>query len=341
MALSATLLFTACGTTKHLQDVALLSAAPLMLTQDRFVTGLHRAPDGTPPRAVFDHLFATLPEHIDVLPSEHYFYFRAPVGGRVLAGNFVFSPTELDRGRFSFYYLEQSRYPRPRHDRWEGWIDFEPAGSPAIAIRKLAENLYEIYHRGRAVTVRIVPVPQDPPRNARLLPGEIFVGNTQDESGLGFHLVFSTTCREFLWLLDEDHPVAESFVPLAGGLLMGARSRFGFFDDGGGRKILLGVAADEEDANTWYDGPFDQLPQAEIDAGRVDLRPFLDQVDQSFAGRVDAGGQFLDSPGYRVAIAPYRLYDREAELIYRIQEARRLAGPDRPLTCLLFEPGAS
>jgi hypothetical protein len=79
------------------------------------------------------------------------------------------------------------------------------------------------------------------------------------------------------------------------------------------RLVLIGVHKEEVVANTWFDGPFDQGPDFAVEAGRLDLRDYLGAHTGADMTKIDAFGHLIHSPGVRLPIAPYRLYENIEE----------------------------
>jgi hypothetical protein len=302
------------------------SASPVpspaaITTQEQYLQGLMADVDVADSLAVFAYVFAGLPDLITVFPSENYYYVRFHAKGREFRGSLNFFASTVDDGSFGFVYEEVGAYEWPLYDGVQGRLEVTPAG-PA-RLNRVADQEYALSFRGRTVRVRFHRLDQHPPRQARLREGEVFVANTLDESGTAFHLVFSGECASFVWLLDEEHGVREPLVEFSAGLRVGVRTRFAFYyDEPARRTILIGVHAEEERRNSWYDGPFDQLPDNEIKAGRVRLAEYLQRAPATAGTATDAYGIFLDDPESRVAITPYATYTRPSDLVRDIEEAR-------------------
>lgn len=78
-------------------------------------------------------------------------------------------------------------------------------------------------------------------------------------------LMYNSRLKDFHYILDETKGVAEMFVPAprTDRILIGKRTGFAFYRDHHlDRKILIGVYEGNMRANTYFDGPFDQLPDA-------------------------------------------------------------------------------
>jgi hypothetical protein len=261
--------------------------------------------------AVFAHVFSRLPRHLDVLPTENYFYWQLDVDGRELRGNFRLAPGERERGRLHFAYSE--------------WDEF-PAGEEGIRFDRLRrDKVFPVLEAGgdrftwtarvgsKRVTFHLHRLEQSPPRLFPLAPNERFVQRTFDESGLGFFLLFDEHARQFRWVLNEEMPLPEHWRQLAPGLYQGRRTGF-VFEAARGRKQLVAVRGQCVDRNDYCDGPFDQL--ADNFARQTRLREFLEKSNPQLRGRIDDFGNFTDDRApARVAIAPYATYYTTAEAV--------------------------
>ncbi len=96
--------------------------------------------------------------------------------------------------------------------------------------------------------------------------------------------------------------------------VVGARTGFVFYlDDRSNRKVLIGVHADDVEHNTWYDGPFDQLPDTYVKIDSLEFAPFLAAHTGLDPLELDRYGHFIRRLGTRAAIAPYRFYRSQSE----------------------------
>src|SRR6202008_2567057 len=95
-------------------------------------------------------------------------------------------------------------------------------------------------------------------------------------------------------------------------ILVGKRTGFAFYRDHlRDRKILIGAYKPNMLTNTWFDGPFDQLPDNFIQGEA--LRDAFVANDPGLKGRIDRFGAF---PGgeERMAIDPYLPYSAVSDL---------------------------
>lgn len=286
------------------------AARPLgsrVATNEQLIDGLYSDLELEDVQVVFRHVFHSLPERVVVYPSEGYYYFDFPARGVRVRGTILFSANEREEGIASFGYAGQiedrpfERFietPGRSHDFGpEDGFEFERQDAfHYLARYEGREVLFEFYDPGHAA-----------PESLR--PNEEYVGTSMDESGLRFDLVFDRNTGKLLWLLDESEFLPESFLRIGEHVLQGARTKFVFyFDRRLDRKVLIGVHAREVEYNSWYDGPFDQLPDTRVGLGEIDMRSYLAAHSGLDAECMDPFGELLDQPGARIPAAPYRLY---------------------------------
>lgn len=314
------------------------SSSPVVWTQEQLRDGLEAEVDTRDPKAVLRYVVSGLPRAITVYPSEQYYYVLFAAAGRFFRGSFNFYERSLDDGRFVFSYDEIADFERPLHDRHEGVVEVGPeVGASLVAT---GDDRYELRYEGRTTAIRFVRPARVDPESVGLAFTEELVGSVVDESGLHFFLVYSGDCRELAWILDETGPVRETFVSFHGGLSIGTRTGFAFVteetDAIGARKVLVGVRSEHEEQNTWYDGPFDQLPDHEIRTGQVRLGEYLVRVDPALEDRIDQYGRWLNQTGSRVAVTPYTAYSHVADLVAIVVEARSRTEAGHSLVCGLL-----
>ena len=87
--------------------------------------------DTTDPMSVFSHVFMALPERVDVLPTENYFYFRFYAGGIAWAGSIRLGPTERANGSLEFGFYKDLA----------DWADEMSALHSAVLAGEIGEGL--------------------------------------------------------------------------------------------------------------------------------------------------------------------------------------------------------
>lgn len=257
------------------------------------------------PRSVLAYILTAAPPRAVVYPSERYYYYRFPLGPRLVSGNLRFADAE--ERRISVGYFDASngsdlRTAEFRHGVEGVQLSFDPSrGEVRLALDGVARTF-------------VLDTSAFAPPSFPLLPGEVHVSGIRDESGYFLHLIYWPPERSFYYVLNPDRPRPEHWHrgdSSSVELWWGEESRFCFLKDRAtGRFILVGVNQREIRENTWFDGPFDQVPP------RLPIRAMLEEAYPYVldAGGLDAHGNFLTQPGQRVAISPYQEYVSGPEL---------------------------
>jgi len=283
---------------------------PLLQTNADEITALANDADFAieDPLAVFGFVFSQLPDRVQVYPTENYFYFRFVHRGVAYAGNIRLAAADRDNGKLDFAYNERptdwNSDPNVRH----------AALGPAqgVVLERVEPLVYRVSFAGRSVTFALNDLSKVSPPSGFLNADERFLGPVFDESGIRFFFVFNTRLKIFHFFLDETVPVADELVPLKDtpNIRIGKRTGFAFYDFNG-RNILVGVDRRQSRLNTYFDGPFDQLPENFLQGDA--LRDAILAADPSVRVQIDRLGNFLDGSG-RFLINPYMLYRDVSEL---------------------------
>jgi hypothetical protein len=184
-----------------------------------------------------------------------------------------------------------------------------------LAMHKVDSLEYDITYQGRTVRFSLFDLQPRPPKKGVLREDETYVGPCFDESGLRFHLIFNRDLKRLYWILDDETFVSEIFVPLTKHVVLGARTGFAFFDDTlQHRKVLIGVDGLNVLQNNWYDGPFDQMPDNLVQAGKIRVKDYLLAHYKLPADVIDDFGRYVGERGSRVPVAPYRVYFSTSDL---------------------------
>jgi hypothetical protein len=270
------------------------------------------------PKAVFAYIFSTLSDSVKVYPTENYYYFTFLCNGVPYDGNFRLDAATRDDGKLIFAYSEDL----------EEWRGDTPSlylildRSAGVKVEKLEPLVYKVTYRDKSVVFHLNDLSQvRPPANA-LAPTEEFIGPTFDESGIRFFLVFDKELKIFHFILDETVRVADGFEPSprSDRILIGKRTGFAFYRDHlRNRKILIGANRNNMETNTYFDGPFDQLPDNFIQG--ESLRNALLARDPTLKGRIDRFGAFPGGAD-RLSIDPYLAY-REIDELYAFDRCAR------------------
>ena len=250
------------------------------------------------PESVLKFVLRSCPDMSVVYPSEQYFYYRFYLGETLVSGNlrFVDAPQQLWVGYFN------QRYPNEYRARPFGRDD-------GLEIQQLAKpegTVYTVVYDGIKKSFLIPSFWLQSTSGIPVRSSERLLTGTLDESGFGFGLIFDDASNSFKYVLNENAPLPEKLVSICidgTEFRVGRESRFVFIRDED-RWMLVGVADDEVRANSYFDGPFDQIPP------HVPLR---DEIEKAYpyvklAGGIDFNGNFLELSGQRVAISSYQQY---------------------------------
>lgn len=265
--------------------------------EQHFEAPLNKAGDSM---EMFGRLWKSLPPAINVYPSEGYYYFNGFIGNDFVRGNLGFFHDNLDKEEISIYYdLIRADESVEECGRMIGEGD-------GLKLNLINQRLAVCEYEGKTITVRLRSVgkgtfpacPED----------ESFLGVSLDESGFQFGLFFNNKRNVFIWVLSPVTRKRIEFDHVKANLYVDPVSRFVFLDDvGNGRYILCGVHEESVFGNSWYDGPFDQLPDHEIQKGDLDLAPYIRRAFPE-AGEVTKYGIYISDSETRFAISPYMRY---------------------------------
>ena len=262
------------------------------------------------PMAVFAFVLDDLPDRVQVYPTENYYYFTFIHGGTPYAGNIRIEPGDGDKIAVHFvYYQDLSEW---RQDSPLTHVALD--ASRGVGIEKIERLVYRLSYRGKSVIFALNDLSQVKPPEGALAPGEKFIGPIFDESAIRFFLVYNSKLKVFHYILDETVKVADEFFRSrrTDRILIGKRTGFAFYRDRLlDRKILVGVYEGNYRLNTYFDGPFDQLPDNFIEGET--LRQAILEVSPGLKGKIDRFGSSPDG-AVRYLIKPYASYQNEAQL---------------------------
>jgi hypothetical protein len=280
-------------------------ASPALHFNQAYVEEAMRASalDVKDPMAVFAYVFAGLPERVKVFPTENYFYFTFIHDGAPFDGNIRLDASNRDQGKVIFAYSEDLV-------EWRGETDVKHLildESSGVKLTKVAPLVYRMTYKDKSVVFELNDLSGvRPPANA-LAPDETFIGPVFDESGIRFFLVFDRKLKIFHFILDETVKVADQLEPAKRDrILIGKRTGFAFYRDHlRDRKIMIGGYEGNMVTNSWFDGPFDQLPDNFIEGDT--LRDAIVAAAPEMKGHIDRFGGW-DDGAERYAIDPYVAY---------------------------------
>ena len=278
------------------------------------------------PGAVFAFVLQSLPDRVKVLPTENYYYFRFAQNGLNYTGNVRLAAADRDEGKVHFSYSEEPA-------DWRGEIDVHRITLDAgqgVTVEKVEPLVYRVTRGGKSVLFALNDLSQIKPPDGLLTADEKYLGPVFDESGIRFFLVFNTRLSVFHYILDETVKVPDEFIvtKTSDRIEIGKRTGFAFYRDGA-RKIMVGAHARASQLNTWFDGPFDQLPENFIEGEA--LREAILAATPAAKGNIDRLGNFANGED-RYLIHPYMLYRRESDLavFHRCMTHKRVPAAIRP-----------
>jgi hypothetical protein len=261
--------------------------------------------DVNDPMAVFAYVFAGLPERVKVYPTENYFYFTFIHNGAPYDGNIRLDASNRDDGKVIFAYSEDLEEWRSPTDVQHLILD----ESSGVKLEKVDRLVYRMTYRDKSVVFELNDLSGvRPPANA-LAPSETFIGPVFDESGVRFFLVFDHKLKIFHFVLDETVHVADQLEPSkrTDRIIIGKRTGFAFYRDHlRDRKIMIGAFEGNMVTNSYFDGPFDQLPDNFIEGDTL-RDAILAAAPEIKARNIDRFGGWGDG-SERFAIDPYVAY---------------------------------
>jgi hypothetical protein len=300
---------------------------PRLETNERYIGEVSRKSDIdlTKLKDVFAFVLGSLPDRVNVYPTENYYYFWFYADAVRYAGNIRIEIADKAEPELHFAYYED----------FTDWNEDTPVEhavlgkADGVEVEKLERLVYRVSYGAKSVVFALNDLSAVKPPAAAVAPGEKYIGPVFDESGVRFFLFFNEKLKLFAFVLDETVPVAERFFPLprADRILIGRRTGFAFYRDHlRERKVLVGAFEGNVRLNNYFDGPFDQLPDNFIE-GEI-LRDAILAVSPEMRGRIDRLGS-EPSGDARYPVMPYLNYKRldDLRVIDRCAAAKK-AAPD-------------
>lgn len=258
---------------------------------------------------VFDHIFSTLGDEVTVYPTENYYYFKFMHEGVPYAGNFRLDIADRDQGIIHFAYFSENNpfteQALSEHRAYNAQF--------GVAVEKKDELAYAVTRNERTVMFKLNDLRGVAPAESQIGPSEVYLGPVFDESGVQMFLLWNPDLKMFLYVLDESVASEQHFQSSASNQIMiGYRSSFAYYSDRYlDRWILVAVRAAETELNTYFDGPFDQLPDNFLKGNA--LGAALVALSPEVEGQIDRFGNSRDLMG-RMLVDPYILYQEETDL---------------------------
>ena len=247
---------------------------------------------------IFKTILASLPNSITVYPTEGYYYFWFYHKGNQVRGNLRFAYDHRDKGELplAYYYDiagQESKWGKTHYKV------FKPSNT--FSLQKISDRHYLIKYQSKQINVYL-PIPKS---DYSPIKNETLIGDMFDESGLVFALVFNKSTNDFYYILDRSNDY-EFHYKLSDNVSVGARTGFVFYTRGKDI-ILVGVNAADVQKNTFFDGPFDQLPEYSLE--KSNFKSLLIKAHPKLKGRINTHGQYIDQDNLRVAVDNYIHYN--------------------------------
>jgi hypothetical protein len=291
--------------------VATTAVANQIRTNEAFVEEMLAEPefDIQDIDAVFDYVFQQLPDAVTVYPTENYYYFKFMHGGTLYAGNFRLDVADRDLGIVHFgYFNEFNVFGKEVLADHRGFD-----ATHGVTVSKIADLSYSVRRGDKTVIFNLNDLRGVKPPETLVRTSESYLGPVFDESGVRFFLLWNQERKMFLYVLDESHRAETHFLSaISDQIIIGVRTGFAYYKDRYlDRWILIGVLRHESIINSYYDGPFDQLPDNFVQGD--ELRSAFLQLSPEVEGKIDRFGNSHDLKG-RMLADPYILYSEEEDL---------------------------
>lgn len=245
-----------------------------------------------------------------VYPSENYYYFSFNRAGSLFSGSLRFSSDRRNRGEIDYVCYESNRnWLQPG---MEIRVQKHLSSADGVSVKKVSDLTYRVKYAGKQTLFKLHRLDQQSPGEATLLQSDIRVGRTQDESGAAFELIYNSKINDFYFILDLPMSVPDQLIKIAPNTYISRRTGFVYYHNHtDNRYVLIAVNHQEVKLNSYYDGPFDHLP--ENDYANTGFWNYVYKVYPDMKGRHTPGGT-IKKDGMIFAVRPYRLYDKTENL---------------------------
>jgi len=280
---------------------------------------------------VLPQLLAQIGPDADIYPSENYYYFSFNRAGSLFSGSLRLASDRRDKGILDYVCYQSYRSWVPPGDEIRSFQHLSTA--EGVVVEKLSSDVYRVAFDGAETRFSLHRLDHTKP-SASLLPGDKFIGRLQDESGAAFELIYNADINEFYFLADLQAGVPEAFSNPAPDVLVSRRTGFVYYHPvNSDRFLLIAVNGGEVALNTYFDGPFDHLPENDFEA--LNFWDYVYKVYPALAGNHTPGGT-VDDDGMIFSIRPYRHYNKVGDLSFvSACTQTRQTELDR-LTCLIW-----
>lgn len=285
--------------------------------------------DYTDPKQFFGYIFSRLPRYAVVYPTETYYYYQVLMpDGRHISGNLRL--LDAQDGIIHIGYFDKNN---PHDETTENWVgDF--GVQDGVTIDTVDEYTFDVTYKGKTVRFALSDFVHEVPRSLSLLPEEEFLSQIFDESGIRFSLLYNSSTASFYYVVNEDVSFNEKTTALGNNYVLGRRTNYVYYDDPQHpRRLLVGVSEAEIMQNSYYDGPFDQVPP------RLPIKSKLEAAYPyvKYRGGIDEHGNFKMIESSRVAISAYYNYGSISNLQNYQSRCTREVGVSKFWSCLTYE----
>ena len=308
---------------------ALADDNPIM-TNEEFVEQVHARSsfDVTKIDEVLDYVFSQLSDSVTVYPTENYYYFKFMHDGTLYAGNFRLDVADRDKGIIHFaYFNEYNTFGKELLSEHRAY-----SADLGLKVEKVGDLAYAVTRKGRTVTFNLNDLRDVKPPQRIVRAEEEYLGPVFDESGVQFFLLWNPTQKMFLYVLDDLNAGEDHFESsVSSQIKIGLRSGFAYYKDRYlDRWILIGVLTEQSSINSYFDGPFDQLPDNFV-KGDALRKAFL-AMSPEVEGQIDRFGNSRDLLG-RMLADPYILYSEEDDLAAYDECSAQAVDPETYYPC--------
>lgn len=267
-----------------------------------------------------------------IYPSENYYYFSFNRGGSLFSGSIRLSSDRRNTGELDYVCYETNR--SWVHRGSEIRVQKHLTSADGVSVKKVSALTYRIKYDGIETLFKLHKLDQKSPADTILLQDEIQLGRTQDESGAAFILIYNSKLNDFYFILDRSVSVPDVLIKLAPNTVISRRTGFVYYKKPeNNRYILVAVNNQEVELNTYYDGPFDHLP--ENDYMEIEFWKYVYKVYPDLKGQHTPGGTMKDS-GMIFSIVPYRLYDQVESLNFIETCAKNYPVEIEKISCMIW-----
>jgi hypothetical protein len=281
------------------------------------------------PRNFLGYLWRRLPSYAVVYPTETYYYYQVKMpDGVTISGNLRL--LDAGSGIIRIGYFDKNK---PHDEESENWVGAFGAEEGMI-VRTISPNVFDATYNDKTIRFSLTDFAPVAPQNLKLLPEEEFVSQIFDESGIRFVLLYNTKTSTFYFVINDAVGINEEIQALEGPFSLGERTGYVYYKDSElNRTQLVAVRNDSIYDNSYFDGPFDQVPP------RLPIKEKLEAAYPYvvYRGGIDEHGNFNNIPGSRVAISPYFDYDAAQDVPVHFSSCVAKIDPSDRWSCLAYE----